>query len=544
MKILSLDICSKSLCVIAFSLLFFCDSANGQAKVELDLKIQAGSDTARGGETFSYSITASNLGTQPANDVIVINDELRSGKFVSGVPSQGTCEVAEIHYQSALRCYLGNLESGGSVLILVETKLNEFGGESPDTAVMVDDPWGDDGSMSANKGTLEDISKPKTSEKGNSANDILYPLVWAYISSEDKDEQEDNNRTYLAVRLLPSKNLPPRINIISPKADFVLTKAVNRKTELPIEFAVVDPDGSIKRVTASDNQSHPFQYVIEEGETKFDFNGRKFTKEELEEASKDQDFIDSLRPVVTPHAKDTYRFIVKNFIYGQNHVHIEAHDNGGRVQWKTFAFEMKSGSEMKMTLRGGSVVAPGTPIVVETETTVPAGVVPKVKLHGTDPQSWTNPVEMNQFSRLGIKYKHRFIFRPPLEGTYELRSVLEENGEFTNVNAFERVVVAHPRNIKITSIKDGQDCTETEPCRIEVTARDTNGADIRDELQILVDGKEYGSIMSSDCQMCAPKSVTLKTPYVQKGIRKIQIVAKHPYGPELGRSGIYTLNFK
>ncbi len=544
MKALSFGICCKSLCIIAFSLLFLCDSLNGQAKVDLDLKVQAGSDTARGGETFSYSITASNLGTKPAKDVILLNDELRLGKFISGVPSQGTCEVAEIHYQPALRCYLGNLDPGGSVLILVETKLNEFGGEFPDTAGIANDPWGDDSRVWEIEGRLIENLKATIGERGNSANDLLSRLVSVVISSEDKDEQEDNNRTYIAVKLLPSKNLPPRINIISPKADFILTKPVNRKAELPIEFTVVDPDGSISKVTASDEQSARFQYVVEDGEAKMVINGRKFTKEELTEASMDQEFLDSLRTVVNPHAKDTYRFIVKNFIYGPNHVHIEAHDNGGRLQVKTFTFEMKSGSEMKMTVSGGNIVAPGTPVVVETETTVPAGVVPKVKLHGTDSQIWTNPVEMNYFSRVGTKYIHRFVFRQPSEGIYELRSVLEENGEYTNVNVFERVVVAHPRTIKITSIKEGQDCTEIEPCRIEVYARDANGAVIHDELKILVDGKEYGSIKRSDCQMCEPKSVTLRMPYIGKGIRKIQIVARHPFGPELGRSGIYTLNFK
>lgn len=513
----------KNLFLVVLSLSILYIESNGQTKVDLEVKVQTASETARGGETFSYTITVNNIGTHRATDVILINDEFRSGKFVAGVPSRGRCDIEELPYEVQLRCVVGNIEPGDSVIISVETQISEFGDISEEKDTKIQEVWGN---LAAASGW-----------------DYQGPLATIHISSEDAEDKKENNHAQIFVKLLPSKNIPPRIQVTSPKADYVLTKPVNKNSEVPIIFTVFDVDGTIRKVTASDNATSAFQYVVEEGETKYIFKGRKFTKEELAEASKDQVFIDSLATVITPHARDTYRYLVKNFTYGENYVHLSAYDSGGRRQDKTFSFMLKSGSEMNLAVHGGNVFVPGSSIIIETVTTVTPGVTPKVMLNGTD-QNAISQVEMSQISKVGNTYKHRFIFRPPNEGSYELGAVLDENGEFTNIQAFDRFVVAEPRTIKITSLQNGQVCTDNEPCRVEVYARDEKGSVIHDELNILIDGQTYGSIHSSDCQMCAPKSVTLKSPYVQKGIRKIQIIAKHPYGTELGRSEMYTLNFR
>lgn len=99
------------------ALLLFGSICPAQSKVELEVAAQAASETARGGETFSYRVTVKNTGGAKATNVILMQDG-NQGE-VSAVPSAGTCALFKESSQlpTPFQCRLGDIEKGETVSI-------------------------------------------------------------------------------------------------------------------------------------------------------------------------------------------------------------------------------------------------------------------------------------------------------------------------------------------------------------------------------------------------------------------------------------------
>jgi hypothetical protein len=56
------------------SLLFFSVGSSAQSKADLELEFNLPSESARGGESFSYTVKVRNTGSETATDVALVND--------------------------------------------------------------------------------------------------------------------------------------------------------------------------------------------------------------------------------------------------------------------------------------------------------------------------------------------------------------------------------------------------------------------------------------------------------------------------------------
>lgn len=118
-----------------FSCFFWLVSnSNGQSKADLEVKVQTASESARGGEAFSYTVTISNIGTAKATEVGLINEPEYLVEILSGISSKGTCEKDEFDRKPRLRCSIGELGPGETVTISIEIKINDFGDSSESDA--------------------------------------------------------------------------------------------------------------------------------------------------------------------------------------------------------------------------------------------------------------------------------------------------------------------------------------------------------------------------------------------------------------------------
>jgi hypothetical protein len=151
---------------------------------------------------------------------------------------------------------------------------------------------------------------------------------------------------------------------------------------------------------------------------------------------------------------------------------------------------------------------------------------------------------MTQVARSGNTYTHRYVWQPREEGYYTFRAVLFENGVDTDTQSQKGLLIAEPRVIKILSLTNGQECTESGPCSVSVSERDVKGNIVRDKLELLVDGKSFSTIYSLECGECEPRSLELRFSRFEKGRHSLQVVATHETGIELGRSEIYTFTIK
>ena len=108
---------------------FFCTICFAQGKVDLEVKVQTSSETARGGEIFSYTVTVSNIGSSKASNVILMQDT-GNGR-VSATPTVGECRILKESQQipTPYQCLLGDIEQGATVVINFEIKIMDFGGE-------------------------------------------------------------------------------------------------------------------------------------------------------------------------------------------------------------------------------------------------------------------------------------------------------------------------------------------------------------------------------------------------------------------------------
>ena len=513
----------------------FCFAQN---KIDLELKVQTAAETVRGGEKFFFTFVINNIGSEKATDVIFIQDEETMARFVSFVPSKGNCEIIKIRGSSdKLSCKLGDLEIGESVNILIEAQAEE---------------WGDISQIketSKEKSLYAELNKKPLQllgerfENGTSENlPFEHKIsVEGWASSESNEINGDNNRVRFDIKLQPSLNIPPRVEILSPVDQSVVIKSIKDAMELPIKIKAFDPDGKIRKVEVLEQN---FQIIVEDNQYKFVFGGKKFTAQEVE------DNRESLKKYfggnAQPAGDNTYTYIWKSLKYGKNKISVTAIDDGGRYALDSLEIEVKSDATVEfITPKDKEVFAPNSTIIFETTSQFGENINPKIDILKNNFQTYENEMlTMTKISSLGNTYKHQTAIKFTDEGIYDFSILVTENGIETNRIFGHRIFIAEPRDIKIVSVKNGQEFSEKDSIEIVVEARDSKGKIVDDELELVIDGKSYKKVNNSLCYMCEPRSALWKSQFIEKGTHTIQIIAKHQFGTKLGQSEIITITVK
>lgn len=439
--------------------------------------METASKTARGGEPFAYSITVSNIGSAKATDVILIQNEPKLFAFTSYVPSKGKCEVekykSEVDRQ--LNCRLDDIELGNSIIITVEMKATEFGDAS-----ITEESIAKSSANAAYDNLMRTMAaKSKTSQ-------IIGNIS---VSAKEDEENRENNHVPLSVELLPSRNIPPRVEIISPKNEETFTRSSKKLLPVTFKIRAYDPDGAIEKVSVDTQQ---FSISVEYPENKYVIDGVKYSIKEVEgNMSRFQKYFggDAVKT-----GKDTYTFTLENPQYGFNNISIHAYDDGGRVGTVSVRLTVKGDNSIEFTKPvQDSIIKPHTDVVLETETKFNDGKPVKLQLIGT--AVCCGEVLMKQISRVGNVYRHQYTLKNVEAGRYGFQVLLfEDTGAFTYSEGVSFKVTEKPM-IKITSLKNQQIFKEYEDIPIEVEAADADG-EIKD-IVVSVNGK-YGQIRWRD----------------------------------------------
>lgn len=438
---------------------FFCTIVFAQDKVDLEIKVQTASETARGGETFSYTVTVSNIGSAKATDVIFIQDDPKIASFVSNVPTKGNCKVDGENWSvnRVLRCNLGDMEAGESIVTVIELKIHDFGGEE-----VSENPAISDSIKNMNESMERLGINTKTDSKGTSIGDVD-------VSAEEEEENRENNRSEVFAELLPSKNIPPRVEIITPKEETVITRSAKKLSKVTFTIKAFDPDGKIEKVFVNTQQFH---ISVQYPENRIIIQGKSYSIKEFEENKELQKYIGG---EATQVGKDTYTFTLENPMYGHNSIFVEATDNGKRSGSTSVRFRVKGDNSIEFTNPlNGSIIKPNTNVLLETKTNLNDGGSGKFELIGNVVCCGTPPL-MKQISRNGNSYIHQYLWKNIKKGYYNFQIFLtEDSGALTYSESLQFKVTEKP-TVKITSIKNGQTFKQGEEIPIEIEAIDLDG---------------------------------------------------------------------
>ncbi|HEX8248202.1 MAG TPA: Ig-like domain-containing protein [Pyrinomonadaceae bacterium] len=445
--------------IALFLLLIFNSHALAQNKLDLEIKVQTATETARGGEKFSYIVTVTNKGSARATDVIFIQDEPKLTTFESYVAGKGTCETDKRlnnRLQTLLRCRLGNLEAGESVNTNVVLKFHDFGDASEKTAGYIIDYQASD------------------SKKA------IIGFVDAY--PEEPDENDENNHAQITAELLPSRNIPPRVKIISPKMEEVITCPANKPCRVVFTIKAFDPDGTIEKVFVM----APNSSVSIDSENKYVIDGKKYSIEEV------QNNLEAFRKYFGGEAKkigkDTYTFTWENPRHGFDLIGVEAVDNGKRVGFESVRLTVKGDNTIEFTKPlKDSIIKPNTDLVIETSSKLNGrgGKPVEFQLIGSD--LCCQKHLMKQISQNGNLYVHQYLWKNIPKGSYGVQVLLFGEGgayEYSEMLGFK---VTEKPTVKITSLQQMQVFKVGEDVPIEIEAQDADGK--IEEVSISVDGK-------------------------------------------------------
>ncbi|MBS1796650.1 MAG: hypothetical protein JSS81_22660 [Acidobacteria bacterium] len=444
-----------------------CAVCFAQGKVDLEVKAFASSKTARGGESFSYTITVSNIGSARATDVMLVQTELRAANFVSNVPSRGTCAVDDREGRGTriLRCKLGDIEPGETIVTAIELKIRDFGdlSEAPDKRYKLP--------------SLQSL--PDSIQSSANSNDDSLAVI--DVSAEEREENKENNYARVSVRLLPSKNIPPRVQIVAPENETVITRSAKKLARVTFTIKAFDPDGKIERVRVNTQQ---FDILIGSSENLFVIEGKSYTSKELEDNKDLQKYFGGDAKRIAP---DTYTFTLENPKYGLNVIFVEAVDDGGRAADDSVRLTVKGDNSIEFTKPlQNSVIKPGTNVVIETLSKLNDGSEGKFELIGNQ-ICCGNPPLMKQISRRGNDYVHQYIWENIAKGYYNLQIFLtEDTGAFTYSGSLQFKVTEKPA-VRIISPRPGQTFKAGEKIPIEIEAADPDGT-IKD-VSVKVNGK-------------------------------------------------------
>lgn len=327
---------NKNLLALLFCLPFFYlspDLCRAQKKADLEITAQHDDNSIRGGEEFSYQFTIRNLSAEVANDVQVINHFERLARFVSITPSQGDCEIGTYVYAlPEARCSLGALAGNSAATISVTVKADDYG-DASQTKNRIEELTAKDSIttrrlIEAQGLTMNDITEQRRRLEIN-----------ATVYAQNNNENDENNRARFSVSLLPSRNIPPRLEILSPQNKSIVLKPEKGTFDVVLRIKAFDSDGKIVKVIVNDQS----KFVYENGAMKLVLGGKTFSGREIE---KNQAEIEKLTTAVAV-GNNIYTYTLKNLASGQNHVVVSIIDDGGRSTSQSVYFEVKGDPAIK-----------------------------------------------------------------------------------------------------------------------------------------------------------------------------------------------------
>lgn len=320
------------------SLIFLvCPASPAQEGVDLALTSQVSRDQVRGGETFTVNSKVTNLGAKTATKVYVSINHDSSATFVSATASQGECKI----YQDVKKtiCDVGDIKNGDAVDVLLEMKGVGDDSEPVRSSNFVLAPFG-------NKET------PRAAPPPDSPGGAKEIKIYVNASSIEPDVDWKNNNVDLQLWALPAKNIPPHIEILSPKTQAVIKKPIDKTLDIPVTFKAYDPDGKLTHVVINDNTAamrsvdeKRFRSVYENGEYKIYIGDKEVSEQELKDYTAELN-----RKAITkvqPGSDGVYTFLWKNLQYGKNNLHIQAVDNSGGYGFATVTIEVISDAKVE-----------------------------------------------------------------------------------------------------------------------------------------------------------------------------------------------------
>jgi hypothetical protein len=501
--------------------------------VDLEVTVQFASETARGGEPFSYTARIANIGDAKATEVFFVNEVDSSLEITGAVPGKGRCEIEGPSYRPTLRCSLGDLDAGEAVEISIATRLfDDFGG--PNELEINERTLKDfalSGLPKTDKETLSDLPDALPTSYRNDENDeaadtrkLIGDLATGSVES---DINLKNNEIDIRVNVLPNRNAAPQIKITTPQRDAVLTRPAKKSTKFTVTIQASDPDGTIERVIV-DDPNHTPHPVIEDGQYKFVYEGKTYEAKELDDLLK----ANPVGRTAKQTGKNSFVYTVTDPPYGRNRVSVTAVDNGGRRSFANVDFTVKGdASVVIVSPKAKQIVAPGSAITVEMISRLNEGQVKEINLFSDGPPYG----EIRQavlVSKQGNVYRHRYTLKNVAEGHHvytNLRAVLvEDSGAITESQAVGFLVRQIPTAV-FTSIKNGQTFENVK--KIDVLL-DIQNRMSSDDLKVYIDG-EYRTSVSSGYIWNDPEI----------GTHTIQIAIEFD-GIELSRSEKVTIHVR
>jgi hypothetical protein len=220
------------LLVFIFLLLTCAYVVSAQYETDIKVMIESQPQIARGGEHIKYTYSVRNDGPATAEGYLLGGSE-QLIRYDSAKSSKGSCAIDQ-RGTWVLRCILGELAQNETATIEVSA-----------TVVDIDD-------LNTLCGNKEENIRNFLLRKDGGAQSKIAPLKEVTcrlsivrVDASIKDTNDQNDRAYLNVKLLPSANKPPILKILSPKENEIFIKPAGQQVSRTISIEASDPDGKI-----------------------------------------------------------------------------------------------------------------------------------------------------------------------------------------------------------------------------------------------------------------------------------------------------------
>ena len=515
--------------------LVLCSLSVAQSNVDLQVSVQLSSESARGGEPFSFTVQVNNRGSSKAADVSLLAwPDNQHFSITSVVTQRGMCTGETERSDSRWRCKIGDLSAGETISFTIAGKVSDIDeeiskGELPiDVTALREIDQAKARTAEAQARVLaaaEAASGKKITEQDIGT--ITLGTIW--VSSDVEDKNPDDDSLSVRVQSLPNRNKPPQVAVANPKADAVLVRPAQKLTSFEFTIEAFDPDGEIEKVQVLDPKD-AITPVPGAGRWEFLYHGAKYTAAELENFLRSNPQPETL---ARRSAKNTYLYTVTNPAWGRNRLSVTVTDNGGRTRSTYTDFNVRGDATVEIiTPKKDEIVEPGSSLMVETVTTLNEGPIKEIFLVG-DVQSETYRVPLELVSRKGNVYRHRYLLKNVQENSVysSFHAVLVETSGAITESKGVGFLPRHRRIVKFANIRNGQ--VFNKPNKIEMQFSGIENAGMDEDYQLLIDGKYQASVY---------RGFTWHSP--EPGTHTVEVVVRFGRldGPEIGRSERITVH--
>ena len=503
--------------LFSFSLLVALPHVRAQEKSDLEVTVQVPPGAVRGGESFSYTVTVRNAGTEKALDVILINDPESLISIKSAQPSVGSCKKLERPRDREMTCSFGDLSPNVEVTVVFSVEVNDF--DLNESAMLAP-------TVAALTALVNQTASPDGAKTALQTEEPPVSIASLDVSGAEQESNDDNNHVSVRMVVRPSANRAPELEIISPQDDAVLTRTAKRRTTFAINIRAVDPDGTIDRVVVREQDSFPGT-IVEDGVYKYVYQGKTYTVDEIEAVMTANPAPEKL---ARRTGKDTFVYTITDPPYGINPVFVEAYDNLGRHSSRSLQLTVEGDATVEIVSPSrNEVIEPGSTVTVEIVSKLNEGPLKEIALFG---MGEFKPVRPQLVSKQGNVYRHRFILKtdPTGGGNRQVWATMTEESGATKTSKTVYFLVRKRPKISITSIKNGDVFSLLQSVRIAFNAVD---AEPGQDYNVMVDTKNIGPIQSHE----------IVWRDLKPGVHVIQVIARE-YEYELSRSEPITVRVK